>query len=289
MGRAGGRRSVRRACLTALLGVAAASGPGGAQWTQPPGEAWTDLAVHHHDTTEEYGPGGEKQPFFADGHSITTSLYLTTAIGIVNGLDAWLQVPLHFFSFDDAAGDRQQTGLGDTRVYARLGSRLLGLPAVPIALRGGIKIPGSEFPVDPQVIPLSEGQVDWELILEVGHSFHPAPFYAMGWAGYRWRTENTEEHRKPGDERFAFLAIGGEIGSRFVWKLAGEGLWGLAPVVDGLEIPTASRRLIQIQPTAGVRAGPGVVQLGGRLPVSGRNMPAGPALVAGYFVPWSID
>ena len=258
-----------------------------AQWPQPPGEAWSEAVVWHHDTRDVYDTDGDAVPIFADGHSVTTSIYVNTAIGILHGLDAWVQAPFHFFSFDDAAGDRSRNGLGDLRFWLRVSPRLLGSD-VPVALRGGVKVPGADFPIDPEVIPLSEGQVDWELILELGHSFWPKPFYAMGWVGYRWRTTNVEAARKPGDEIFAFLAAGGDIGSLFAWKLAGEGLWGRTPIIEGVAVSTAKRRIIQLLPVFGVNLGPGVVQLGGRIPLSGRNLPAGPALMAGYFFRWSI-
>ena len=205
----------------------------------------------------------------------------------MRGVDAWVQVPLHSFSFDDAAGSRDRTGLGDTRFYLRAGPSLLGISTIPIALRGGVKIPAAEFPVDAEVIPLTEGQTDWELYLEMGRSFHPAPLYASGWIGYRWR-ESKGTIRDPGDERLAYLAVGGDIGTRFTWKLAGEGLWGGTPVLDRVPVENARRRMIQLLPALGVRVGPGVLDAGARLPVDGRNLPSGPALVVGYFFDWSL-
>lgn len=226
-------------------------------------------------------------PFFADGHAITTSFFLTGAVGVVRGADVWVQVPVHRLSFDDAGGERDETGLGDVRLFLRLGPKLLRarLP-VAVAVRGGVKLPGADFPVDAEVIPLTEGQRDWELMLEVGHSFHPFPLYVMGWFGNRWREENEEVVRDPGDERFAFAAAGGDLPAGFTWKFAWEGLWGLAPRIERLTVPTAKRRLQQLFPSVGRRLGPGILEVGGRIPVSGRNLPAGPALMGGYFLSW---
>ncbi len=53
------------------------------------------------------------------------------------------------------------------------------------------------------------GLGDWELLVELGHSFYPAPVYVMGWAGYRWRETNEAIARKPGDERLIHGAVGG--------------------------------------------------------------------------------
>lgn len=268
----------------AALGRAA---PAPAQWTEAPGAGWAQLSVYHHRTDREFGPDGTVRRFFADGRAVTTSVFLTAAVGLVEGADAWVQAPVHRLRFDDAGGERVETGLGDIRLFLRAGPALLGarLP-VALAVRAGVKLPGSEFPVDAEVIPLTEGQRDWELMLEIGHSFHPLPLYAMGWVGNRWRERNEEIARDPGDERFAFAAVGGDLPAAFTWKLAGEGLWGTAPRIEGLPVPSASRRLLQLFPTLGRKAGPGILEVGGRLPLSGRNLPAGPALVLGYFVAW---
>lgn len=280
-----GRRLATAAALAAAFLVAGR--PALAQWVLDPGTGWVDARLYHHDTREEFGPDGEEQSFFASGHAITTSIYLTAAGGLVRGVDAWVQVPVHDLRFEDAAGRRRRTGFGDPRVYLRIGPSLLGLGGPAVALRAGVKIPAAEFPVDAEVIPLTEGQTDWELYVEVGRSFHPAPLYAMGWIGYRWR-EAKGTVRDPGDERLAFLAVGGDLGTRIVWKLAGEGLWGLTPVIDRVPLENARRRIVQLFPSVGVRLGPGALDIGGRIPLDGRNLPAGPALVAGYFVEWSL-
>ena len=254
---------------------------------EAPLSGWAQLAVYHHDTREEYGPTGEVRKLFADGHAVTTSAYLTAAVGLVSGVDAWVQLPFHRLSFDDAAGKRERLGVGDPRFYLRAGPEALGFEGAPaVALRAGLKLPGADFPVDPEVIPLTEGQRDWELLLEAGHSFHPAPVYVAGWVGYRWREENEEVLRDPGDERLLYVAAGGETIGRLTWKLAVEGLSGRTPRIEGVAVETARRRMIQLLPTLGWRIDPGVVELGARVPVDGRNLPAGPALVAGYFLAW---
>lgn len=56
----------------------------------------------------------------------------------------------------------------------------------------GPRNPGAARDVPLHASPLTEGQRDWELIVEAGHSFHPAPVYAQAWAGHRWRKENTD-------------------------------------------------------------------------------------------------
>jgi hypothetical protein len=206
---------------------------------------------------------------------------------MVRGIDAWLQVPVHRLSFDDAGGERDKTGLGDVRLFLRLGSELLRvrLP-VAVAIRGGVKLPGSDFPVDAEIIPLTEGQRDWELMLELGHSFYPVPIYAQGWVGHRWREENARADRKPGNEWFAFAAVGGQW-RNFTWKFAAEGVNGGPPRTLGIRLSNDQRDFVQLLPKIGYQMGPGALEFGARIPVWGRNLLAGPALTVGYFFTFS--
>ena len=263
--------------------------PGRAQWIEAPGQGWMEVAVYHHDTRKRFDPSRSLEPLFnADARAITTSLYLTAVVGVVQGADVWVQMPYNRLEFNDIAADRQSIGIGDPRIHLRFGPELFGVRSpVPVAVRGGVKLPFGEFTNDAEIIPLREGQTDWEVMLELGHSFYPAPFYAMAWAGYRWRTYNDDIDRKPGDERFAYAAVGGTLRS-FEWKLAAEGLSGLAPRrrQAGVEfvLEQDKRELVQILPSIGRRLGPGTVALGGRFPVAGRNLPAGPAVFVSYFM-----
>lgn len=283
----------RLAPLVAALALSlAAAPPGAGQWVNKPGQGWVEVSVFHHDTDEEYDSTGQVKPFFADGHMIATSAYVNGTLGLVQGVDAWIQAPVHRLRFDDAAGERTKTGPGDVRGWLRVGPGVLGAPnplPVAMALRAGVKLPGSNFPVDAEVIPLTEGQRDWELILEVGRSLHPLPLYVKGWAGRRWRERNAEILWDPGDETFVFLAAGGSAGP-ISWELAAEGMWGDPPVKEGIRLESAQRKMIQLLPKAGVATGVGEVQLqaGGQIPLDGRNLPAGPSLRVGFFSPFRL-
>ena len=282
------RTSVSLLTVSLLAGLLGPM-PGRAQWIEAPGQGWVEVAVYHHDTRKRFDPSRSLEPLFnADARAITTSLYLTAVAGVVPGADVWVQMPYNRLEFNDIAADRQSIGIGDPRIHLRLGLALFGVRSlVPVAVRGGVKLPLGEFTNDAEIIPLSEGQTDWEVMLELGHSFYPAPFYAMAWAGYRWRTYNDDIDRKPGDERFAYAAVGGRLRS-FEWKLAAEGLSGLAPRrrQAGVEfiLEQDKRELFQILPSIGYRVGPGTAVLGGRFPLAGRNLPAGPAVFVSYFM-----
>lgn len=269
--------------MSLLLAVASAR----AQWIEAPRTGWVQVGLYHHDTRTGFDENGTVEPFFGEGHAVTTSLYLTATAGVLRGLDVWAQVPAHRLVFDDVASDRERLGLGDPRFYVRIGPSLLGLRPVPVAVRGGVKLPGGDFPVDAEVIPLGEGQRDWELILELGHSFYPRPLYAMLWLGYRWRERNDRVARKPGNEPFGYAAVGGHW-QRFVWKLAAEGWRSETPELLGIPVVSARREMLHVLPSIGWSVAGGVVELGGRFPLLGQNLPAGPALYVGYFVSWDL-
>ncbi len=253
-----------------------------AQWILSPGEGWVDLTLIRHDTRSRFDLTGDRNPLANEGHAVTTSLFVTAAVGLLRGVDAWVQAPVHSFRFDDAAGPRTRSGLGEPRLFVRVGPQFVGLPAVPIALRGGVKWPSGRFEADAEIIPLGEGQRDFELLLEAGRSFHPRPVYVMGWGGYRWRGPNHRSERDPGDERFWYLAAGGST-DRFGWKAAAEGLDGDPWRIHGLRIPSTPREMTQLLLSVDTPISRGRAGLGVRVPLAGRNLPAGNALTIQYF------
>lgn len=279
--------AVRALAALALLAVAGA--PARGQWVEPPGEGWVDVTVYHHDTRERYTSTGDTRAFFADGRAVATSAYVTAAAGLLPGVDAWVQAPVQRLEFTDVGGERVRSGLGDTRLYLRASpTRWLGFP-LPLAVRGGVKLPVGDFSVDSEVIPLGDGQRDWELMLEAGHSFHPVPVYVNGWIGYRWRERNGATRRDFGDEAFFLVQAGGSTGvERLGFRVILEGWEGGTPVIEGVSVPSAARRMLQVTPSLQYPVGPGIASLGARAPLTGENLPAGTALVVGYFVDWTL-
>jgi len=270
-----------------------------AQWVEAPGTGWVEVQAAHHRTDTRFDPDGAIEPLFnEDSRSITTTVRLTGAVGVVRGVDVWADLPVHHLQFDDATRERTSTGLGDLRFFLRAGPELAGVTDLPLALalRGGVKLPGNDFPVDAEIIPLTDGQRDWEVMLEVGRSLHPWPVYLQAWAGYRWRTVNDDIDRKPGDERFFYAAAGGRVpgdgaGRRLSWKLAVDGFFGTEPERRfssfTVSLPNDVRELVQLLPSVGYSVGPGTLEVGARIPLHGQNLPAGPTLTLGYF--WSWD
>ena len=271
--------------LLALALVAAGARSASPQWVEPPGKGWLALAIYHQDTHEHFGTGGELRSFFGEGHAVTTSSFLTTAVGLVHGVDFWTQFSFSRLRYDDIGGRRVSTGFGDTRMWLRVAPLAWLNSSLPFAIRGGTKIPLGEFDVDAEVIPLGDGQRDWEVMAELGHSFWPRSLYVSGWAGYRWREENTESRKDFGNEVFYFVQLGGRVG-RIGYRLAVDGWDGAAGVTEGIPIPGFQRELVQVQPSVLYDVGPGAFELGARLALRGRSLPAGTALMAQYFSRW---
>ena len=256
------------------------------QIDESPGSGWVQLSFYRQRATDFYNPLGSRQPFLAASQFDTRSVFVTAAVGVVAGLELWAQVPTHNLAVDSDGGASTSTGVGDLRLAVRLGSELLNME-LPVAVRFGTKTPGSDFPVDATVLPLTEGQTDWEVSLEAGESIGDLPLYVVGWAGYRWRGENSEAARQPGDERFVHLAIGGAL-AQFTWEIGADGLWGKAPLAQGILLEGERRRLIQLLPTVGYGVGPGRLEFTTQIPVSGKNLPYGVGMSLGYRTPWGL-
>lgn len=254
--------------------------------TLPKGGGWLQVSVYGQRATRFFDPNGDRQSFLAESEFDTRSLFFTGAVGITAGFELWAQAPVHYLEVESAGGDSRTSGLGDVRIAARLGPELLGLD-LPLSLRLGVKVPGSGFPVDATVLPLTEGQRDWEASLESGLRLGNSPTFIVGWLGYRWREENSDAAREPGDEVFASVAVGGIL-DRFSWQVTGDILWGGVPLAQGFRLPGDRRRLVQVLPTLGMKVGPGQLEASAQVPVWGKNLPAGFGGSFSYRLSWGV-
>jgi hypothetical protein len=248
------------------------------------GRGWAQLSGYAQNADQRFDQHGARTDFFLGGRSSVRSAYFTVALGLVEGVEVWAQSALQRIRYEDESGFRERTGVGDVRLAARVSASRVRLD-LPINLRGGVKLPGSNFPVDATVLPLSEGQPDAELSVETGHALEGGALFLVGGAGYRWRFGESASGRRPADEWFGRVAVGGRK-SVLRWELALEGLRGGAPVQQGVELVTDSRRMLQLAPTLALSSGPGELDLTIQLPLAGRNLPSDAGLGLGYRLVW---
>lgn len=254
-----------------------------AQWVEAPGRGWASVSAYGQNTRSIYLSNGDKGSFVLEGKAGALSLYVTAVLGVVPGVDVWVQPSFHRLRFEDLTGTRISTGPGDTRVYVRAAPLVWLGRDIPLALRAGVKLPVGDFDVGQDLIPLGDGQRDWELILEAGRSLYPRPVYLMAWVGRRWRESADDPPRDFGDEWFFLAAVGGEAG-RWGYKAAMEGWFGEIPRFGGLAAQGQEREMVRFSPSLSPRLGPGSLEIGTRIPLMGKNLPAGTDLVVGYFV-----
>jgi len=270
----------------ALAGLLGSVDGAGGQWVEEPGNGWISLAAYHQDTRERFGPDGDTEALSFEGHAVATSSFMTLALGLFDGVDLWGQASFNRLRYDDAAAERSSAGLGDARLWLRaaplkwLGSRL------PFAIRAGFKVPLGDFDnLGVDEVPLGDGQRDWEVIAELGHSFWPRSVYVSGWLGHRWREDNAESGREFGNEVFYYAQIGGMVGP-VGYKLALDGWNGAAPGAAGAPDEGLERDLVQLLPALQYDAGVGQFESGVRFALGGKNVAAGTSLVFRFFSSW---
>ncbi len=252
-----------------------------------PGQGWVQGSVLSLDTRSQFDLARAEGLYPVGGRLDLRSFLIAGAVGVVTGVEVLAQGALHSLEFESASGSNSRTGLGDVRLWLRAGPRLLGvyesdLP-VWVGLRAGVKLPGSGFPVDRSIVPLSEGQTDFELALELGRVLVDGQLAVQAWVGHRWRGNNETVGLKPGNEWFGYASVAAAIGPIHV-RLAAQVLDGSPYDTFGLELPSSQRELFGVFPALATQLGPGTVELGAQLPVSGRNLPAGTALTLGYTI-----
>jgi len=212
---------------------------------------------------------------------------LTAAVGLIEGVDLWAQMPVHDLDVRSDGGNSASSGVGDLRLALRITPELFGFEA-PVGIRFGAKLPASTFPVDATLLPLTEGQRDWEVSVESGTAFDFLPIYVAGWVGYRFRDFSQVRVYEPGEETFGHLAVGGSIGD-LTLELGADALQGQAPTVQGLTLSDdEARRLLQFVPTVGYLVGPGKIEVSGQIPVVGRNLPNGVGIGVSYRTTWGL-
>lgn len=269
------------------MGLLAAAVPASGQWPAGAGNFWGKVSFFHHQTTEQFRADGEKKPFINTGaESISQAIFLDLNVGVTDRLDLWLQAPYYDLEFNDAAGDRKSTGIGDVRLSARYNLFQLREGSLPVSARFTTKFPVNEFPIDAEIVPVGEGQFDFEAWLEGGLSLWPLPAYSVVWVGYRWRLENSKTTRKPGNELVFLAELGGtELVGGLGGKVVLDGIFGEPGAIQGVQLGSVDEReILYLAPTLFYSLTPStLLEVGVRIPLQGKNYPAGAPMQIGLF------
>jgi hypothetical protein len=269
-------------------------------WTLPKGHVWSKITFMRQATDEEYvsvgGSGrppdpavkyeaGDRAHYRFDGSYDSQAVFVELFYGLTDRIDLGAQVPFFRQRFQDTAiltgfGEpRTATGFSDTRGFVKV--RWLQEPFVSTA-KLGFKAPTGDFRNEDGLIPVGEGQWDFDFILQVGRSFWPVRAYANVDVGYRLRLKNDEIDRDPGDEWFYLAEVGYQPTDGILMALKIEGIRGKPATNFGIKTVQDVKRVTYISPT--VSAGPydGISLEGAlRISVNGRSFPAGRMLVVG--------
>lgn len=279
--------AVAQGCCSAAPSAGPGSVSGQGVGSLFPGQGWIQASVFSLNTDEQFGINGVEEAYINSGRLELQSFLLTGAVGLVIGLEVWAQGAVHSLEFRDAGGSLARKGLGDVRVWLRAGPSLFGVNEADLplwlGLRAGVKLPGSEFPIDRTVLPLTEGQKDAEIALEVGRVFGHDRFAVQAWAGYRWRGKNELVDVTPGNEWFGYASAAAAIGPVQA-RLSVQALEGSPYETFGIRLPTSRREMFGVFATLATGLGPGSVEVGAQLPVAGRNLPTGTAFTLAYII-----
>jgi hypothetical protein len=243
--------------------------------------SWFRLGFAYQSTDERYFLDGERIPYFFEGHNETTAAFVDFRRGLGSGFDVLVQLPIYSIRFDDLADERKSTGIGDLRAGARW--NFLSDPVIA-TVGAAVKFPTGEFVNDAEIVPVGEGQYDFEVGVEMGRSLWPRPGYVTGQLGYRFRTENKKNGIDPGDEIFWSVEGGYRVFPRTMLKGLVRGLYGFDATSFGLPIASLRREVIYLEPGVIFELSPTQsIELSVPFSVRGRNWPAGPVLNIGYY------
>ena len=295
-------RPCRRRCGTALaLAVALWAAPAlGGAWTLPASGFWGKVSCFSQNTREWYIdsalpmivqtadgveitrlPAGTRHPYRFGGEYRSKAVFAEGFYGVTDWLNLGVQVPWFDQVYQDStrAEAPADAGFSDLRIFTKL--RALQSPAV-LTLKLGAKIPTGEFVNQDGLIPVGEGQWDFDFLVQAGRSLWPVPAYANLEAGYRLRLENEDVQRDPGDEWLFNAEAGWSPVSRLMLALKVEVLHGKAGRSFGFENPSLRKRIVYLAPTVSwTLFGRTAAELALRRTLAGRNFPAGNQLALG--------
>ncbi len=208
--------------LSAAALIASAQPALAGAWIYPKGVNWFRIGFAYQNTDERYFLDGERIPYFFDGESEVSAAFFEYRLGLGAGFEALFQLPVYDIRFDDFADNRSSTGIGDVRAGARWN---FVQDALVATVGAGVKFSTGEFVNDAEIVPVGEGQYDFEVDVEVGRSLWPRPGYVNGKLGYRFpNREQGKRHRSGGRD---LLELGGRLPMDPQRHVQGSRSWGL--------------------------------------------------------------
>jgi len=265
-------------------------------WTLKKGHFWGKITGMAQATTEEYvavgGAGrepdiariyepGERARYRENGHYDSRALFIDIFYGVTDRFDLGVQIPFFRQKFENV-GFRPvsiASGFSDIRGFAKV--NVIQKPLVA-TLKLGFKAPTGNFQNQDGIIPVGEGQWDFDIIAQAGRSFWPIPLYTNFDLGYRLRLKNDAISRDPGDEWFFNAEVGYNPTSKLLLALKIEGIRGKPSRVFNLELSRDVKRITYFAPTLLIGPYQNLsFESSLRISAGGRNFPAGRMWVAG--------
>ena len=253
--------------LLCALGLVSQNESAAQAWTQEPGTAYVKLSYGASTASDQFSFDGSKKPY-ADNVSenafFDRSIFLYSAIGVVEGTTVVVSLPYKRLIIRDAAFRYRTFGIGSAVLGIRHDiGRYLGFlgsaNALSLNLNAGFPL-GYTRNYTPST---GAGQIDIESSAAFGRSFYPAPVYAQASVGYRHRTSwyglssavECQEgvdifcvaDRKPNfnDELTYSAEVGASFANRFLAQLLVNGVWSTRAPVTGFTVtnplPTRQR------------------------------------------------
>jgi hypothetical protein len=245
------RTAAAVAGLSILLGWAQAAQAGA--WTQPEGRLWIKSAFLYLLTDEQFAPTaafladgtaverGDARPFNDGGAMRMRGWWNEAEYGVHERVTVGVQIPFYDLRFEDRFQQTDSWGIGDVRIAGRV-ALLDG--AHRWSARGAWKLPVGKAATDPDDVPVSEGQQDFEAGLQYGHSLGRQLSWFGIEGGYRWRLRHEETGRDPGNEWLWRVEIGyaPRAAIPLALRVGWDGLRGAETRYDDLGVLPGQRR-----------------------------------------------
>ncbi len=283
--------------LSVLLPQMASAGA----WTLGKGHVWSKITYMSLSTNEQYDNDGNVGEIPARYKS--QQVYFDLYYGLNDRIDVGIKIPYVSNEFVDVspdhpfhgAPDKKDSGLGDVRGIAKI--NLVNSADLVGTLKLGFKAPVGDYREVPEALSITGGQWDFDVVAQLGRSFHPVPVYANVDLGYRLRGEYKDSNPEdaggvdrtytPGAE-FVFNAEAGYSPmDKLLVALKYESIIGqeydtINNPPAGSKVETLNQSVSYLAPTVLVGLHPSVsLEAQARMTVSGSRYFAGPTYAVG--------